>query len=45
MAILRPSVICSRVTDITPELLKEMNIKALLLDAFIGKGLGGADTA
>jgi len=32
MAILRPSVICSRVTDITPELLKEMNIKALLLD-------------
>lgn len=32
MAILRPSAICSRVTDITPELLKEMNIKALLLD-------------
>lgn len=32
MAILRPNVICSRITDITPELLKKMNIKAILLD-------------
>lgn len=32
MALLKPSVICSRITDITPQLLEKMKIKALLLD-------------